>query len=154
MMDFEILKQLITKHSSYGIELGTSDNSPSDEWIHMAESTLKIKLPQSYIWFLKNYGGGEIAGDEIFSIYQLPFDESLGGDLVFQRNNIFNTGAISESEIPIMCTDFGELYVFDSLQADSTGEFPIYLKLGESRKLFANNFATFLEMKIKHSLES
>ncbi|SET65463.1 SMI1/KNR4 family protein [Thorsellia anophelis] len=54
--------------------MGTSDDAPSLEWIVKAEEMLTIKLPEDYKWILSHFGGGDICGEEIYSIYS--FDGS------------------------------------------------------------------------------
>jgi antitoxin YobK len=55
----------------------------SDEWIDKAEQRLGFYLPESYKWWLKNFAGGEISGEEIYSIYEMDFDTVNGGDIVY-----------------------------------------------------------------------
>lgn len=32
----------------------------SEKWIQLAEERLNIRFPESYKWWLRNYGGGDI----------------------------------------------------------------------------------------------
>ncbi|EOG1892365.1 TPA: hypothetical protein ACXNC1_003568 [Proteus mirabilis] len=54
-----------------------------------------------------------ICGEEIYSIYCLPFDEAIGGDIVYQ-NVIANKNLASE-RISLSNTDFGEEFFFGIL---------------------------------------
>lgn len=83
-MSREELVELFDKHSDL-INMGTSEDSPGSDWIDAAEKALSVTLPAGYKWFLNNYGGGDICGEEIYSIYCLPFDEAVGGDIVYQN---------------------------------------------------------------------
>jgi antitoxin YobK len=42
-----------------------------------------LKLPDSYKWWLRYYSGGEISGEEIYSVYEMDFDSVRGGDIVY-----------------------------------------------------------------------
>ena len=143
-MNFVELENFIEINNGASIEFGTEENAPSDTWIERAECDLGVKLPPSYIWFLKNYGGGEIHGDEIFSIYEIPFDEASGGDVVFQTISDRRNEFIKESEVLICSTDFGEQFVMDVSRRNEKGEYPIVRKVGNHRKDFANSFADFI----------
>lgn len=74
--------ELINAHSDI-MNFGTSENAVADDWIRKAESTLGVKLTPSYVWFLKNYTGGEIGEEEIFSIYGIEFDQVRGGGVLY-----------------------------------------------------------------------
>jgi len=143
-MTFEELKKFIEANRGESIEFGTSEDSPSDAWIEKAEDSLGAKFPPSYIWYLKNYGGGEIHGDEIFSIYEIPFDEVVGGDIVYQTTLDRKNGFIDQNEILICSTDFGEQFVMDTSYQDENGEYPIIRKTGEKRESFSLSFSGFI----------
>ncbi|WP_132794633.1 SMI1/KNR4 family protein [Tenacibaculum skagerrakense] len=81
-MNYDKIK-LIIKNNSNLVAFSEFGDGTSDVWIKKAEARLKVKFPPSYIWWLKNYGGGEINGEEIFSIYELDFDTVIGGDIVY-----------------------------------------------------------------------
>ncbi len=89
------LKKIIDENKYHSIEFGNCDSAPPDDWIEKAEQYLGAKFPPSYVWFLKNCGGGEIHGDEIFSIYEMPFNEVVGGDIVCQTMLDRENGFIS-----------------------------------------------------------
>ena len=69
--------------SSEGVDFAPFGKGISDEWIIKAEKRLNFTFPETYKWWLKNYMGGEIYGEEIFSIYGLDFDTVVGGDIVY-----------------------------------------------------------------------
>lgn len=66
------------------VNLGTSADAPSEDCIAAAEQGLGVRLPEEYKWFLRTFGGGEICGEEIYSIYGLPFEEAVGGTLYIE----------------------------------------------------------------------
>ena len=91
----------------------------SDDWILKTEKDLSLKLPSSYKWWLKNYGGGEVAFKEIFSIYEQ--DPKLpGGDIVYQYKLKNNEG---DDKLYIMSGGHHEAY-FDLSQFNN-GEYPV-----------------------------
>ncbi|XCY74260.1 SMI1/KNR4 family protein [Pseudomonas sp. CBR-F] len=76
-MDYSRIINLI-KESDY-VEFADYGDGIADEWIYKAEARLGLKLPDSYKWWLKCYSGGEISGEEIYSIYEMDFDSVRGG---------------------------------------------------------------------------
>ncbi len=145
-MKYEIIRKLIEENLDK-VEFGEFGKGVSDEWVKKAEIRLNMSLPKSYIWWLKNYSGGEINGEEIFSIYEIDFDEVVGGDIVYinelnRRNGISNT-----KQLVIQENDQGESYYFDLSHLDNNGEYPIFSDM--DKKKYADNFLDFIEKKIK-----
>lgn len=143
-MKFEELRKFIAANSGISIEFGSEEQAPSAEWISKAESALGCDFPVSYRWFLENYGGGEIHGDEIFSIYQQPFEDVVGGDVVARTIHDRHSGITASSDISICTTDYGEVFVLDGLVQTGCGEFPVVRITGQSRESYAPNFAEFI----------
>lgn len=139
---------LIEKHSSI-VNFGSKKNSPTDEWILKAEASLRRALPKSYKWFLREYGGGEVGGEEIYSIYGLPFESVNGGDIVFQHIINQRSDLLDDSKLVICETDFGEVFFFDYKSSNET-EPAIYVRLPSGEcKSYANNFYEFLAKRIE-----
>ncbi|EOU9522271.1 SMI1/KNR4 family protein [Cronobacter turicensis] len=139
-MNREEIVKLFEKHSDL-VNMGTSDNAPDNNWVEAAEKALSVKLPSDYIWFLKSYGGGGVCGEEIYSIYCLPFDDAVGGDIVYQNtiaNNNLDTGKIVLSN-----TDFGEEFFFDIKDMEK-----VYVSTGANRELYANNFLEYIKKRL------
>lgn len=143
-MGLEELEQFIAANSGVNVEFGSRKNAPTPDWIAKAEDALGSALPPSFRWFLENYGGGEIHGDEVYSIYQMPFDEVVGGDVVARTLSDRKDGVIAQSDISICATDFGELFVFDGQGRAEDGELPVVRVTGANRNFFAENFAEFI----------
>ena len=139
-MSREELVELFDKHSDL-INMGTSEDSPGSDWIDAAEIALSVTFPASYKWFLNNYGGGDICGEEIYSIYCLPFDEAVGGDIVYQ-NTIANDN-LKKGRIVVSNTDFGEEFFFDANEMEK-----IYVSLGENVQPYADNFIVYLKKRL------
>ena len=139
-MNREELVELFDKHFDL-INMGTSEDSPGSDWIDAAEKTLSVTFPASYKWFLNNYGGGDICGEEIYSIYCLPFDEAVGGDIVYQ-NTIANDN-LKKGRVVVSNTDFGEEFFFDANEMEK-----IYISLGENIQPYADNFIEYLKKRL------
>jgi antitoxin YobK len=143
------LRELI--QTSSHVNFGTSAQAPTLFWIEKTETILCTRLPDSFKWFLNNYGGGEVRGDEIFSIYQSELATTSGGDIAYQYTVNLRHHSIQKTEIPVCATDFGELFVMDSSEPAKDGEFPIYRKTGSIRDFYASDFAGFLIRFIQES---
>ena len=81
-MNYTDIIYLIEKNTDK-VEFADFGDGVSQQWIDLAESRLGVVFPPSYVWWLKNYSGGQINGNEIFSIYEVDFDEVVGGDIVY-----------------------------------------------------------------------
>lgn len=123
------------------VNLGTSADAPSEDCISAAEQRLGVRLPEEYKWFLRTFGGGEICGEEIYSIYGLPFEEAVGGDVVY-RNTIACDNAYM-GKIALSNTDFGEEFFF---KINHIG--PVFLAVGDSVDLYATCFVDYLYKRL------
>ncbi|MCO7262917.1 MULTISPECIES: SMI1/KNR4 family protein [Dickeya] len=123
------------------VNFGTADDAPSSEWIQKAEQALGVTLPEDYKWFLSEFGGGDICGEEIYSIYCLPFDEAVGGDLVYQ--NVISSDNVSIGKIVLSNTDFGEEYYF---KIDDISK--VYVSIGNKEMLYANDFIEYIKKRL------
>ncbi len=144
-MNFEYIKKLIEENSEI-CEFANFGDGVSEEWIEKAQLRLNCKFPQSYIWWLKNYSGGEINGEEIFSIYEQDFDTVVGGDVVYMNELNRKNKTSTNQQLVIQENDQGEAYYFNLNEKDSNGEYPICIDV--SGEKYANNFLEFLEKKI------
>lgn len=142
------IKKLINSHDSV-VDFGSSDDAPADKWFDKAEKKLGVKLSESYKWFLQNYSGGEIGGEEIFSIYGVNFEDINGGDIVFQHITNLKNRLTETNHIVVSETDFGEVFFFNYTKFDGV-ECPIYLRLPSgNNELYANDFYDFLQKRIE-----
>ena len=138
----EIIK--IIRDAGECVDFAPFGEGISEEWIELAEKRLDVKLPQSYKWWLKNYNGGEILGEEVYSIYGIDFDDVVGGDIVYinelnRKDNNFNAKLIiSETN--------DELFYFDLTQGLMEGEYPVYEYYTKTR--YADSFLEFLKRRI------
>lgn len=136
----------ISKNSNVA-QFGGQENAVSNEWIDAAEKRLGIIFPISYKWFLNNYGGGEIGGDEIYSVYGQDFDLVQGGDIVHMNLLDRSAGLMEKNQIVISKTDFGEVFYFD-YSNDAEPIIKLKLPSGESIA-YAVDFLEFLIKRIK-----
>jgi hypothetical protein len=145
-MSYESIQKLIEENRDR-VNFGTSEQGCSDYWIRKAESRLGLRFPPSYVWWLKNYKGGEIDGDEIFSVYEMDFDTIVGGDVVYINELERKNGIFTPNNLVIQHNDFGGDYYFDLMQVDKEGESPIYVF--PERTKYADNFLDFLRKRIE-----
>ncbi|PWC09422.1 SMI1/KNR4 family protein [Brenneria corticis] len=134
------LVDFIKKHEDIA-NFGSSDDAPASEWINKAEQALGVTLPDNYKWFLSEFGGGEICGEEIYSIYGVPFNEAVGGDLVYQ-NTIANNNILL-GKIVLSNTDFGEEFYFKINDFDK-----VYIAIGNREELYAEDFIEYLHKRL------
>jgi hypothetical protein len=133
------------------INFGDSTSSPSEDAITSAQKRLNLKFPPSYVWWLKNYGGGEILGEEVFSIYESDSDALKPGDVIYV-NELNRKRQFSDiNQLVIQETDQSEMFYLDVQKADNTGEYPVYCSFGQKTYPYADNFLDFLAKRIKGS---
>ncbi|WP_273724422.1 SMI1/KNR4 family protein [Bartonella sp. AU18XJBT] len=138
---------LVDKYSD-SIDFGTADDGVDDVLIEKAEKTLGLQFTTSYKSFLKNYGGGEIGCEEIFSIYG-DYVGIPAGDIVYYHLTDIKNGFATSEQLVVSRTDFGETFYFDYTQFRD-GECPLYLKFPPSDpQYYASNFYEFLCKRIK-----
>ncbi|MCZ2159175.1 SMI1/KNR4 family protein [Bartonella sp. 220] len=138
---------LVDKYSD-SVDFGSTDEAVDDVLIEKAEKTLGLQFTSSYKSFLKNYGGGEIGGYEIFSIYNAGFEDHPAGDIVYKNLNYRKKGLAKPQQLVVSRTDFGETFYFDYTQFRD-GECPLYLKFPPSdSQYYASNFYEFLCKRI------
>lgn len=120
-------------------------------WIQKAEAHLGLRLPPSYKWWLKNFGGGEIGEEEIYSIYEIDFETAVGGDIVSIAISNKKIGFCGKERLYISRTGFGERFYFDTTKSDESGEFKIYIEQDKDRSTaaYADNFIEYLQKRIE-----
>ncbi len=77
---------LVDKYEGDIVNFCSEENAVGDLVIEKAEKTLGLQFTSSYKSFLKHYKGGDIGGDEIYSLYENPVGIPAG-DIVFQNFN-------------------------------------------------------------------
>ena len=145
LVDYGKIKKVIDENSNV-VEFGKFGQGISDSWIEKAQNRLGIKFPPSYVWWLKNYNGGEINGEEVFSIYEIDFDSVVGGDIVYMNELSRKNGNATNQQLIIQENDQGESYYFNLDEVDDNGESPIYIDINKSK--YADDFLDFITKKI------
>ncbi|WP_208438826.1 SMI1/KNR4 family protein, partial [Bartonella grahamii] len=126
--DVAVLIDKVNKYDDEIINFGTAEDAPDDVWIKRAEETLGLQFTSSYKSFLKNYGGGEIGCEEIFSIYNASFEDHPAGDIVHKNLYHRKHGFATLEQLVVNRTDFGETFYFDYTQFQD-GECPLYVEI-------------------------
>ena len=128
--------------STDGVDFGPFGEGISDEWITKAEERLHFIFPDTYKWWLKNYMGGEINGEEIFSIYGLDFDRVVGGDIVY-INELNREEGFSNSDQLVICEGEDGMFYFQK-QESLTNELAVF----RGGEYYASDFIEFLIKRI------
>ena len=128
--------------STEGVDFAPFGKGISDEWITKAEERLHFIFPESYKWWLKNYMGGEIYGEEIFSIYGLDFDRVVGGDIVY-INELNRKEGFSNSDQLVICEGEDGMFYFQK-QKSLTNELAVF----RDGEYYASDFIEFLIKRI------
>ena len=135
----ELKKKIV---STKGVDFGPFGEGISDEWITKAEERLNFIFPETYKWWLKNYMGGEIYGEEIFSIYGLDFDSVVGGDIVY-INELNREEGFSNSDQLVICEGEDGMFYFQK-QKSLTNELAVF----RDGEYYASDFIEFLIKRI------
>ncbi|WP_433958706.1 SMI1/KNR4 family protein [Cytobacillus horneckiae] len=144
MNKYDEIQKLIAEAGD-SVEFADYGEGISEEWIIKAEERLGFKLPDSYKWWLRNYGGGEIYGEEIFSIYEQDFDTVVGGDIVYNFELNMKNKNYSNDKV-VICEANDDVFYFDLSKRKDENELPIY-SLNDNKK-YADDFIEFLKKKI------
>lgn len=146
---FEARANLLASYiaSSSVVNFGSAEDAVSEEWIKKAEERLGLRFSRSYRWFLENYRGGEICGEEIYSVYGEPFDDVNGGDIVYHHIIDVRNGHARKHALAVSATDLGEYFFFDYSRLNGD-EVPIRVTVGSSTSDYAEDFHEFLRKRI------
>jgi len=145
MNKYDEIKKLIAKAGNT-VEFADYGDGISEEWIIKAEERLCFKFPNSYKWWLRNYGGGEIYGEEIFSVYEQDFDTVVGGDIVYNYELNMRNKNYSADKV-VICEANDDVFYFDLSKRKDENELAIY-SLNDNKK-YADDFIEFLKKRIK-----
>ncbi|WP_375643906.1 MULTISPECIES: SMI1/KNR4 family protein [unclassified Bartonella] len=146
--DVAVLIDKVNKYDDDIINFGTEKNAVDDLVIEKAEKALDLKFTSSYKVFLKKYVGGEIGGEEIYSLYGDCGEGIPAGDIVYQ-NLLDRKHGFATPEQLVVSYDLDETFYFDYTQFRD-GECPLYVRLpSEDCEYYASNFYEFLCKRIK-----
>ncbi|WP_273724534.1 SMI1/KNR4 family protein [Bartonella sp. AU18XJBT] len=147
LADVAVLIDKVNKYDDEIINFGTAKNAVDDLVIEKAEKTLGLQFTSSYKSFLKNYKGGEIGGEEIFSLYKECGEGVPVGDIVYQ-NLLDRKDGFATPEQLVVSYDLDETFYFDYTQFRD-GECPLYVKIPSGAShYYASNFYEFLCKRI------
>ncbi|PIT67789.1 SMI1/KNR4 family protein [Bartonella tribocorum] len=139
--------ELVDKYDGDIVNFCSEENVVNNLVIEKAEKVLGLQFTSSYKSFLKHYKGGDIGGEEIYSLYEHPIGVSVN-DIVFQNLNDRKRGFTTPEQLIVCDADFGETFYFDYTQFRD-GECPLYLKYtSEDCEYYASNFYEFLCKRI------
>lgn len=142
MSRYDEIRQLIEANSDIA-EFADFGDGVSDEWIEKAESALGFSLPESYKWWLRNYSGGEVGGEEIYSIYCEDFDSVVGGDVVYMYRQ---QPSGSENLVPICHSDVDGVFSFER-NTENDQEWAVVSE--GTGSIYASDFLDFLRKRIE-----
>ncbi|WP_375643998.1 MULTISPECIES: SMI1/KNR4 family protein [unclassified Bartonella] len=139
--------ELVDKYNGDIINFGTEDDAVGDLVIEKAEKALGLQFTSSYKSFLEHCKGGDIGGEEIYSLYDNPMGIPAG-DIVFQNLNDRKRGFVTSEQLIVCEADFDETFYFDYTQFRD-GECPIYVMFPlDNCEYYASNFYEFLCKRI------
>lgn len=115
------------------------------EWIARAEDEIGVPLPETYKWWLLHFSGGEIGGEEIFSIYARGGDAVLSGDIVANYRRALENGG-DPRLIPLCHSDVDGVFSFVIVEGSHGNEYHVYSEAMGER--YADNFLDFLAKRI------
>jgi len=119
------------------------DGAP-EELLQRAESALGFKFPPSYRWWLRSYGGGEVLGEEIYSLYETP---GPSGDVVYQHELNQTKGLLGPRQLVICHSDVDGMFYLDIAGEKPGAEAPVISQaLGT---VYAQDFSEFLYKRIR-----
>ncbi|WP_156851706.1 SMI1/KNR4 family protein [Bartonella refiksaydamii] len=148
LSDVAVLIDKVNKYNGDIINFGTEDDAVDDLVIEKAEKILELQFTSSYKSFLKNYGRGEICGEEVFSVYNTNFEIARSDDIVYRNLNDIKNGLAKPQQLVVSKNDFGEILYFDYSQFQN-GECALYFDFPPSDpQYYASNFYEFLCKRI------
>lgn len=120
-----------------------------DKFIDSAEKYLGYELSPTYKWWLKNYGGGTVYGEEIYTICHTEYtsEDTENVSDIIHINNLERKQGLSSDNMLIVSRGYDTEFYFDiSKKNQITGEYPIYEFFSEN--LYAEDFIEFLKKRI------
>ncbi|WLA07622.1 SMI1/KNR4 family protein [Xanthomonas translucens] len=121
--------------------------SPIDPaWIADAEKEIGFPLPDSYKWWLKEFGDTSIAGQDMLTLAPPEFREDADIDLVYTRKLDLVAGVKPSNRLYFFLPSLEESFAFDLASYDQ-GEYPVIREdaLGGGDQVYAQNFAEFMD---------
>lgn len=142
MNRFDAIRNLI-RENPHTVNFAEFGDGTSSGWINRAELAIGFALPPTYKWWLRNYGGGEVGGEEIYSVYCQDFDSVVGGDIV----GMYRQRTKNAELVPICQSDIDGVFCFDRSQLSPEGEYPVVSEA--TGTIYAIDFLEFLKNRIE-----
>jgi hypothetical protein len=145
-MTIDELRKLIAHHKGV-VEFADYGDGVSSRWVALAQAELGETLPGTYKWWLMHYSGGEVGGEEIFSVYEQPFDEVVGGDIVYMHRVNQRAQLLAPRQVAVCESNVDGLFFFDFEKQRDDGECPVVSAV--TGKVYADDFVEFLRLRIE-----
>jgi hypothetical protein len=132
------------------VDFSSFGEGVSEARISGAEKTIGTSFSPSYRWWLKNYGGGEIDGEEVYGVYDIDNVQG-GGDIAYMWAVNKNNHVAAEYQLFVLKAGNDEAFYFKLDERRSDGEYPIYRYdyVEGTHTLYADDFFVFLKKKIR-----
>jgi len=150
--------QAAFKLIAHNRDLADFEDPRPEKLVEKAERVLSLRFPPSYRTFLKEYGCGDIGGEEFYGVVNENFDNSTAPDAIWVTLDERKTSGLPNSLIIIYSPGDGLYYALDSRECNSEGEWPVVVwDPGTSRpkdklEVVAKDFGEFLYSRIKEAL--
>ena len=121
-------------------------NGVADSTVIRAEESLGISLPETYRWWLKNYGGGQIKGDIVYGLDE----DNMGRPDIVDLATMNERDGLYDIKRLVFSIGNGENFFFDTT-GNSNGEYQVFVHdITQDEMIpYAENFAEFLRKRIR-----
>ncbi|MDO3411874.1 SMI1/KNR4 family protein [Saccharibacillus sp. CPCC 101409] len=120
-------------------------------WIAEAERELGYRLPDSYVWWLKEFGALRLYGSEVYTLAPPEYRELASDDLLYNHRLNLEDDWRPEGRLYLFVPDTDEEFFFDVSEPvrepDAPAEYPVmrFDHLGGDAEVYADDFAGFLD---------
>lgn len=124
---------------------GDFEGEKTDVLIEKAETALKLKFPPTYKQFLKEFGCGDIGGEEFYGLISDEFIDSTVPNGIWLTLNERKNINLPEEHVIIYATGDGTYYALDTSQINESGECPVVALSSEGQRveIIAEDFGQF-----------
>jgi hypothetical protein len=127
----------------------TFGSGVSEAAISRAEQELGVSLPQSYRWWLRSYGGGQIGGDIVYGIDE----DGVGAPDIVELHKADLADGLRPAHELVFAIGNEEAFHFDTSGGSQSGEYSIcYREEGQPDSEYAHSFDEFLRKRIHELL--
>ena len=124
---------------------GDFEGAKPDSLIEKAEKVLNLIFPPTYRRFLKEFGCGDIGGEEFYGLINEEFENSTIPNGIWLTLNERKNMGLAKEYIIIYATGDGTYYALDTANKDHTGESPVVALApnGKVLEIIAEDFGKF-----------